>query len=400
MADTGIDDLREDLPMSMAIAAFTGISWFIGAEINTSLFILFKRRRGLYFWSATLCSWGVVLQPLFIILADYRIWSDLKGSITMIYLTWLIMVVPQSWLLYSRLHLIAHHETMLRWIKLVLIFTSIVFTVPTIIMGIISQTSDISPGLFRIYLAWDRTQVTVFFAQETILSLLYIWQARKYLRNSSLLSQPYLEPTSGGPTTAGRAARETHQVLSHLVLANILVIALDIALLGVQFADLFYLQGAFKPCVYGVKLKVEFAILNRLVEIVRKRGRGGVGSSYSYGSGLRAGVWLSKSTVGGTSSKPGGQSHAQIPEAMFGRQRQEDENPAENDRHEQIGLTQLDIRRAAGPSRSQSHESQDPIWDGPGHSRAYAETEAKPPTTVHRSQWRQVYHKQATEHAP
>lgn len=88
MADTGIDDLREDLPMSMAIAAFTGISWFIGAEINTSLFILFKRRRGLYFWSAALCSWGVVLQPLFIILADYGIWGDFKGSITMIYLTW------------------------------------------------------------------------------------------------------------------------------------------------------------------------------------------------------------------------------------------------------------------------------------------------------------------------
>ncbi len=124
--------------MSMIIAAFTGISWFIGAEINTSLFLLFKRRRGLYFWSAALSSWGVVLQPLFIILADYGIWTDLKGSISMIYLTWMIMVVPQSWLLYSRLHLIANHGTMLRWIKFVLIFTSIVFSVPTIIIGTIA----------------------------------------------------------------------------------------------------------------------------------------------------------------------------------------------------------------------------------------------------------------------
>lgn len=263
----------------------------------------------------------------------------------------------------------------------------------------IQQATDVSPGLFRINLAWDRTQVTVFFVQETTLSLLYIWQARKYLRNSSLLSQPYLETTSGSATMAGRAARETHQVLSHLVLANILVIALDIALLGVQYADLFYLQGAFKPCVYGVKLKIEFAILNRLVEIVRRRGRGGVGPSYSYGSGLRGGGGLPKSTGGGT-SKPGGQSHPQIPETMFGWQRREVENPAEDRRNEQIGLRQLDSRHATGPSRSHSHESQNPIWDGPGHSRAYAETEAKPPTTAHRSQWRQVYHRQATEHVP
>lgn len=136
--DTGLYELKSDLRMSMIIAAFTGISWFIGAEINTSLFLVFKRRRGLYFWSAALCSWGVVLQPLFIILGDFGIWTDLKGSIIMIYLTWFIMVVPQSWLLYSRLHLMASHATMLRWIKIILIFTSIVFSVPTIIIGTIA----------------------------------------------------------------------------------------------------------------------------------------------------------------------------------------------------------------------------------------------------------------------
>lgn len=57
-------------------------------------------------------------------------------------------------------------------------------------------------------------------------------------------------------------------MLWHLVLANLLIIALDIALLGIQYGGdhLFYLQGAFKPCVYGVKLKVEFLVLNRLIE--------------------------------------------------------------------------------------------------------------------------------------
>ena len=92
--------------MSMTMAAFAGISWYIGIEINTSLFLLFKNRRGLYFWSCALCSWGVILQPLFIILADFGVWTNHRAAVTMIYLTWLIMVAPQSWVLYSRLHLI------------------------------------------------------------------------------------------------------------------------------------------------------------------------------------------------------------------------------------------------------------------------------------------------------
>lgn len=133
-----IPDIKKDLPMSMTMAAFSGISWYIGAEINTSLFMRFKRRRGLYFWSCALGSWGVILQPLFIILADFGVWHHLTGSITMIYLTWLIMVVPQSWVLYSRLHLIMHEEAALRWIRFVLIFNSIVFSVPTIVIGILA----------------------------------------------------------------------------------------------------------------------------------------------------------------------------------------------------------------------------------------------------------------------
>jgi hypothetical protein len=106
-----IPDIKNDLPMSMTMSAFAGISCYIGVEINISLFLRFKRRHGLYFWSCALCAWGVMLQPLFIILADFDVWTNLKGSITMIYLTWFIMVVPQSWVLYSRLHLLASVQT-------------------------------------------------------------------------------------------------------------------------------------------------------------------------------------------------------------------------------------------------------------------------------------------------
>jgi hypothetical protein len=57
----------------------------------------------------------------------------------------------------------------------------------------------------------------------------------------------------------------------HLILTNILIIALDIVLLGIQYAGLFYLGGSMKPAVYGIKLKIEFSILNRLKAIAKSR---------------------------------------------------------------------------------------------------------------------------------
>ncbi|EMR63467.1 putative integral membrane protein [Eutypa lata UCREL1] len=269
-----IPDIKKDLPMSMTMAAFSGISWYIGAEINTSLFMRFKRRRGLYFWSCALGSWGVILQPLFIILADFGVWHHLTGSITMIYLTWLIMVVPQSWVLYSRLHLIMHEEAALRWIS----------------SHYPQQATSTNPNLFHINTIWDRLQLIVFFVQETSLSILYIYQARKFLRDSSLLHRSYssssaLTPTAPSPRPGGKnpdhnhnRTSDTNQVLYHLIYTNLLIIALDATLLGIQCADLFYLQGAFKPCVYGVKLKVEFVILNRLIKSLRSHSISGPGS--------------------------------------------------------------------------------------------------------------------------
>jgi len=257
--------LENDLSIAMTMAAFIGISWYIGIEINFSLFILFSRWRGLYFWSCALCSWGVILQPLFIILADFGVWTNLTGSITMIYLTWFLMVVPQSWVLYSRLHLIVQRQKLLRVIWVILIFNSVVFSVPTIIIGTIAQATTINPSLTGFNLVWDRIQLTVYFVQETLLSLLYIYETRKYLSAKSFLRQ------RKAVSAATQRDTTTTTVFWHLIYMNLLVIVLDAVLLGIQYAGLFYLQGAFKPCVYGIKLKVEFLVLNSLIKTTQSR---------------------------------------------------------------------------------------------------------------------------------
>ncbi|KAB8237909.1 hypothetical protein ETB97_005665 [Aspergillus alliaceus] len=265
-----MSDLSHDLPVSMTMAAFTGISWYIGVEINTSLFLLFKRRRGLYFWSCALVSWAVILQPLFIILADFGVWTDLAASVAMIYLTWLIMVIPQSWVLYSRLHLLLRNAKTLRAIKFILIFNSIGFSIPTIVIGTVAQSTTANPNLDSVNLIWDRVQLVVFFVQETTLSILYIFQTQKFLRGRAPLRERAWSTSSAVQGSDRAQLNEQKAVLWQLIYANTLIIALDITLLGIQCADLFQLQGAFKPCVYGIKLKVEFVILNRLREIIQK----------------------------------------------------------------------------------------------------------------------------------
>lgn len=91
---------------------------------------------------------GVILQPLFIVLADFNIWRNHTAAITFIYLTWVIMVVPQSWVLYSRLHLVVHNNSKLNTLMIVLCFTSVILTVPTVVMGILLvSTSGVNLGV-------------------------------------------------------------------------------------------------------------------------------------------------------------------------------------------------------------------------------------------------------------
>ncbi|KAL3469757.1 integral membrane protein [Aspergillus californicus] len=272
-----MEDLKNDLRMSMIIGAFTGISWIVGIEVNISLFLVFKRRRGLYFWSCAMISWAVIAQSLLVILADYGVWKDLLPAIILICTTWLLMVVPQSWVLYSRLHLLTFPKRPLRVIKYTLIFNSITFSVPTVVICVVSQTAVTTPEMMFVNLIWGRLEIVVYFLQETALSILYIYQTRKHLRECALLlstcNQSTTSASSSIPTGRGSPTVRIHEletVLWQLIYAHALIVALDIAVLSIHSTGLYILHGAFKPCAYGVKLKVEFAILNRLRDIKQR----------------------------------------------------------------------------------------------------------------------------------
>jgi hypothetical protein len=146
---TTIDDVHNNLPAAMTMGAFAGIAWYICIELNIRLFVLFRRHRSLYFWSCAICSWGIILQPLFILMTDFQVWKNLLASVILIYLSWWMMVVPQSMVLYSRLHLVVYnsgHQRYLNWVLAMIIFTTVLISVPTIILGTLAVRSLLIPS--------------------------------------------------------------------------------------------------------------------------------------------------------------------------------------------------------------------------------------------------------------
>lgn len=84
--------------------------------------------------------------------------------------------------------------------------------------------------------------------QEVILSTIYIVETVRIL-NASLQDQ-------------------TRRLMRQLVFINIVIIVMDSALLSIEYASLYLLETVIKGVCYSIKLKLEFAILGRLVKFV------------------------------------------------------------------------------------------------------------------------------------
>jgi hypothetical protein len=187
------------------------------------------------------------------ILANFGVIKNPYVAFIFIYISWWMLVIPQSVVLYSRLHLVISNPKHNTYVLYMIILTTIFISLPTMGLGTAAQASRI-PHLISANLIWDRVQVTIFFVQETIISILYIVETRRVLLNRSIL---------------GQDDETVRTVMHHLIYTNSLIIFLDCTLLAMSYSPYFFVQAAFKPCVYGVKLRVEFSILNRLVSTLR-----------------------------------------------------------------------------------------------------------------------------------
>ncbi|KAM0256496.1 hypothetical protein ACHAQJ_004907 [Trichoderma viride] len=237
---------------------FFSLALYNVGELICHIAVTFKRFRGLYCWSFLVATCGIALNAVGFLL------RTIGGPLsTYVYTAlgisgWAAMVTGQSLVLYSRLHIVLPRERLVRGILIMIIVNAIWLLVPATVLIFLCDSPD--AGRYQVpYFTFEKIELTVFFVQEVIISVLYIRETYNILRSYR-----------GLVTGANRAT------MVHLILINFVIIALDISILILQYTNHYDLQTAWKPLVYSIKLKMEFSVLNRLVELSQymRRNRG------------------------------------------------------------------------------------------------------------------------------
>lgn len=229
-------------------AAFAAIAWYNAIELIILCFVSFKRHRGCYFWSLLIASAAIIPHCLGYVLLFFSTGVSPYICVTLVIVGWIPMVTGQSMVLWSRLHLVLQNPKVLWWVLWMIIIDAICFHVPTTVLlyGTVAEPKSVFASGYNVM---ERIQLIGFCIQELVISGLYVWETSKLLR---------LRP-QGRP----------HGILIQLLIINIIILILDVAVVAIEYVGYYAVQVMFKPVAYGIKLKLEYAILGKLVTIAR-----------------------------------------------------------------------------------------------------------------------------------
>ena len=245
-----------------AIVVFMSMALYNVIELLFIIWATFKRYSGVYFWSFLVATFGIALNISGFFIKFFGPMSLGYLSCTLSLMGWVTMVTGQSMVLWSRLHLVMGHKRRLRVVLWIIITDAVCFH--GMIIPMVYGSFSSNPRKYeRPYFIAEKIELIGFFLQEFMLSSLYIIEAVSLIRLERLF----------GNTRSGT------RLMKHLIRVNVLVIALDITVLVLEFVNLYDVQIVYKPWAYSVKLKLEFTVLNSLVdfatgnrELVQARG--------------------------------------------------------------------------------------------------------------------------------
>lgn len=238
--------VRGDFARACAAAVFIGIACYNSVELIILCFITFKRYSGMYFWSLLVSSICIIPFALGYLLFIFEIYRG-YFAVTLVTVGWWGMVTGQSLVLWSRLHLLVHNRMVMRGTLGMIIINAIIFHIPGSVLefgALNTKGGNFSRG-FDIF---ERIQLVAFSAQEILLSTMYAWEVTKLLN---------LRPRGHYKRT-----------LTYLLVVNLLLILMDAAIIAIEYSDYFLMQVTVKAMIYSVKLKLEYAILGKLVGLL------------------------------------------------------------------------------------------------------------------------------------
>jgi hypothetical protein len=240
------------LAMQITIATLAGITWYNAFELMILLFVTFADYRGLYFWSLLISSSaGLLPYSLGFLLKFFNVTDSQPWlPVTLLTIGWWCMVTGQSIVLYSRLHLVLSNQRVLRRVLIMIFVNAIILHIPTTVLTYGTNLAS-GPALDPYktgYSIMEKIQMTGFCLQEFIISGLYIWETVRMIR---------LDPDDA-----------KRKIQYQLLVINLIIIILDIGLLVAEYMNFYIMETMLKGAVYSIKLKLEFAVLGKLIHLV------------------------------------------------------------------------------------------------------------------------------------
>jgi len=171
----------------------------------------------------------------------------------------------QSVVLWSRLHLVTNSRRIIKYTLYMIIIDCIVLGFPTTVLTFGSNSNDLSPKVLNRFIygysAMEKIQMVGFFLQELIISLIYIRETIRLLKLSGSVNDDI-------ESMVDMKNFQVRKTMYQLISINAIIIAMDIVLLSCELANLYLIQTTLKGAIYSIKLKLEFAVLGKLVQIV------------------------------------------------------------------------------------------------------------------------------------
>ncbi|GIK01946.1 hypothetical protein Aspvir_005987 [Aspergillus viridinutans] len=232
---------------SAFVSVFTTIASYNVIELLVLCFSRFKRR-DVYFWTLLVASLGIIPYNLGLILKLSNVVHNNNITLTFASIGWYCMVTGQSMVLWSRLHLLIRSRKLLHGILYMIIVNAFVLHIPTTVLAFGANAPSRPQAFVKGYEIMERIQLIAFFCQEALLSVLYICKTVEFLKT--------------------HVRNRYWGILHQLLVINILIILLDASFVAVQYSGFYAIQVTLKGLVYSVKLKLEYAILGKLVKAV------------------------------------------------------------------------------------------------------------------------------------
>jgi hypothetical protein len=147
--------------------------------------------------------------------------------------------------------LVLSNQRVLRRVLIMILVDAVALHVPTTVLTFGSNLApdDARKTYITGYNVMEKIQMTGFCVQEFVISGLYIWETTRMIR---------LDPD-----------RTKRKIQYQLIIINLIIIGMDLGLLVAEYKNFYIMETMLKGAVYSIKLKLEFAVLGKLIHLVR-----------------------------------------------------------------------------------------------------------------------------------